>query len=58
MFKKAAALPLACAAQAAAAQDFPDRPITIVVPVPPGGIVDLAARLASEPCRPAWASRW
>ena len=34
---------------AAAAQDFPSRPITIVVPVPPGGIVDMAARLASEP---------
>ncbi|MCZ2496474.1 tripartite tricarboxylate transporter substrate binding protein [Xylophilus sp. Kf1] len=31
------------------AQDFPTRPITIVVPVPPGGIVDMAARLASEP---------
>lgn len=31
------------------AQDFPSRPITIVVPVPPGGIVDMAARLASEP---------
>jgi len=29
--------------------DFPTRPITIVVPVPPGGIVDMAARLASEP---------
>ncbi|MGP1615219.1 MAG: Bug family tripartite tricarboxylate transporter substrate binding protein [Pollutimonas bauzanensis] len=35
--------------QGAAAQDFPTRPITIVVPVPPGGIVDMAARLASEP---------
>ena len=34
---------------AAAAQDFPSRPITIVVPVPPGGIVDMAARLAGEP---------
>ncbi|WP_159917642.1 tripartite tricarboxylate transporter substrate binding protein [Pantoea sp. 18069] len=34
---------------AAQAQDFPARPITIVVPVPPGGIVDMAARLASEP---------
>jgi tripartite-type tricarboxylate transporter receptor subunit TctC len=32
-----------------AAQDFPNHTITIVVPVPPGGIVDLSARLASEP---------
>lgn len=37
------------AMQAALAQDYPNRPITIVVPVPPGGIVDMAARLASEP---------
>ncbi|MFM7048239.1 MAG: tripartite tricarboxylate transporter substrate binding protein, partial [Polynucleobacter sp.] len=31
------------------AQNFPDRPITIVVPVPPGGLVDASARLLSEP---------
>ncbi|MEI2415928.1 tripartite tricarboxylate transporter substrate binding protein [Orrella sp. JC864] len=41
-----AALALGGAAQA---QDYPERPVTIVVPVPPGGIVDMAARLASEP---------
>lgn len=38
----------ACTAVCAQAE-FPTRPITIVVPVPPGGIVDMAARLASEP---------
>ncbi|MCD0503662.1 Bug family tripartite tricarboxylate transporter substrate binding protein [Bordetella petrii] len=32
-----------------AQDDFPSRPITIVVPVPPGGIVDMAARLAGDP---------
>jgi tripartite-type tricarboxylate transporter receptor subunit TctC len=44
-------LPLAFAAAStlAVAQDFPSRPISLVVPVPPGGIVDLAARLAAEP---------
>lgn len=46
-------LTTACAWPLLAAQaesdTFPTRPITIVVPVPPGGIVDLAARLASEP---------
>lgn len=44
-------LPLAFAAAStlAMAQDFPSRPISLVVPVPPGGIVDLAARLAAEP---------
>ena len=44
---------LALAPLAAAAQDYPTHPITIVVPVPPGGIVDLAARLTTEPLNAA-----
>jgi tripartite-type tricarboxylate transporter receptor subunit TctC len=28
---------------------FPDRPITLVVPNPPGGVVDTSARLVSDP---------
>jgi tripartite-type tricarboxylate transporter receptor subunit TctC len=40
---------LAVASLSAAAEDFPSRPISIIVPVPPGGIVDMAARLAGEP---------
>ncbi len=31
------------------AQSFPDRSITLVVPNPPGGLVDTSARLLSEP---------
>jgi len=33
----------------AGAQNFPDHPITLVVPNPPGGLVDTSARLLSEP---------
>lgn len=44
------ALLAALLSQGVAAQDdFPSHPITIVVPVPPGGIVDMAARLAGDP---------
>jgi len=32
-------------AAAAAAQGFPSRPVTIVVPYPPGGLIDLVARI-------------
>ena len=34
---------------AAVAQEFPGKPITVVVPNPPGGVVDTSARLVSEP---------
>jgi tripartite-type tricarboxylate transporter receptor subunit TctC len=34
---------------AALAQAFPSKPITLVVPNPPGGFVDASARLLSEP---------
>src|SRR5260221_3331221 len=37
-------LPLAVFVSAACAQDFPDRPIRLVVPWPPSGNVDITAR--------------
>jgi tripartite-type tricarboxylate transporter receptor subunit TctC len=43
-FAVLALLPLVAAAQA-----FPTRPITIVVPYPPGGLIDLVARLIQQP---------
>ena len=41
----------ACAAGVASAQDFPSRPITMVVPFAAGGPVDAMARILSEPMR-------
>ena len=32
-----------------ATQSFPSRPITIIVPYPPGGLIDLVARLVQQP---------
>jgi len=47
--KLLATLAFAVVAQFASAQAFPDRTITLVVPNPPGGLVDTSARLLSEP---------
>jgi len=43
--KVAAALVLAAMPLTAMAQDYPDRPITMVVPYGPGGASDLSARM-------------
>jgi tripartite-type tricarboxylate transporter receptor subunit TctC len=37
------------ASHAAMAQNFPSKPVTLVVPNPPGGVVDTSARLLGEP---------
>ena len=45
------ALAFAAIAGAAAAQGFPLRPITLIVPFPPGGSTDTAARIIGERMR-------
>ena len=47
--KLLATLAFTVVAQFVSAQAFPDRTITLVVPNPPGGLVDTSARLLSEP---------
>ncbi|MBV9955400.1 MAG: tripartite tricarboxylate transporter substrate binding protein [Pseudolabrys sp.] len=47
-----AALPVLLAATALRAQGFPTRPITIIVPYPAGGSVDLLARLVARDTQP------
>ncbi len=46
-----AALVLVAGWHAASAQTYPSRPITIVVPLPPGGAVDALARILAEHMR-------
>jgi tripartite-type tricarboxylate transporter receptor subunit TctC len=42
-------LALLLCTSAALADTFPQKPVTLVVPNPPGGVVDTSARLLSEP---------
>jgi tripartite-type tricarboxylate transporter receptor subunit TctC len=45
----AAAATASLAAPWAHAQSFPDRPLTLIVPAPPGGTADISARALQEP---------
>ena len=47
-----AALALMASLAGAQAQTFPSRQITLVVPFPPGGSTDVAARIMAEKMRP------
>jgi tripartite-type tricarboxylate transporter receptor subunit TctC len=48
----AVALAAACAIGGANAQSFPTRPVTILVPLAPGGSTDTIARIVAEAMRP------
>lgn len=45
---------LSLAASVAGAQDYPTRPITIVVPASPGGAIDTVARLVGQKLSETW----
>ena len=47
--KLVAALAIMALAAAASAQNYPTRPIRVIVPQPPGGGFDLVARMIAEP---------
>jgi tripartite-type tricarboxylate transporter receptor subunit TctC len=53
MIKLVVAVALAAVAGAAGAQSFPTRPVTLIVPFPPGGSTDTAARIIADKMRPA-----
>jgi tripartite-type tricarboxylate transporter receptor subunit TctC len=50
----AAALALGLAGPTAAQQDYPSRPIRVIVPVPPGGAADTLARVMADRLGARW----
>lgn len=49
MLRKLACSMLLLASSTALAQTLPSKPITLIVPNPPGGVVDTAARIVGQP---------
>src|ERR1700704_2953612 len=52
--RRAVAAALSLAASAASAQNWPARPITIVVPAAPGGVTDALGRVLAQRLTEAW----
>src|SRR2546427_13293202 len=52
MLQLVTAIALSAAAGIGAAQSYPSRPITLIVPFPPGGSTDTAARIIGDKMRP------
>ena len=51
---KAFALAVLLAPMLAAAQAYPNRPIKLVDPFPPGSVVDIIGRIAATQLQQAW----
>ena len=56
-FAFAAVLAVSAASFPAAAQDWPTRPVTMVVPFPPGGGTDVLGRIVGRRLSEIWASK-
>ena len=48
------ALAAVVVSQMALAQGFPDRPVKIIVPLPPGGSPDTIARMLAQHLQESW----
>ncbi|HVJ73110.1 MAG TPA: tripartite tricarboxylate transporter substrate binding protein [Casimicrobiaceae bacterium] len=57
LIRCAAALALAALASTAAAQEFPTKPVRILVPYPPGGASDVTARVLADKLQKRWGGK-
>ena len=57
LIRCAAALALAALASTAAAQEFPTKPVRILVPYPPGGASDVTARVLADKLTKRWGGK-
>jgi tripartite-type tricarboxylate transporter receptor subunit TctC len=39
------------------AETYPSKPITIIVPAPPGGVTDMLARILAQHCNADWGAQ-
>jgi tripartite-type tricarboxylate transporter receptor subunit TctC len=53
LVRGAAALALAALTSGAVAQDYPAKPIRLLIPFPPGGGTDFVSRVVGKSCRDA-----